>query len=321
MDEKKKKIKIEEFKKEHEIPDAAEEFPLFDAIDNEILMHRDAHFGGLFPQMIDYYLKEGKGAREEFPVERLHYLAEVERQMGENLAGVLLTGADAEKVASVKESYKKLRDLYDSNDQTQRYPILMADLILSESDAEEEAAVAAIVKEQHAIVRFLMELMRTEDLYDPLYPGYGLAPALAVRCLGQIGDKRSIISLFEAIGQSDFFTDELVLSALHAIGQPAKEFLLKVVAGHPINEDNERAAMALVPFNEDPEVSEKCLLLLQEKAVRQDIPLATYLIMVCEGLKDPELRQRFLQLMEDPTTPKMLHLDFKTIAKSWKSTA
>jgi hypothetical protein len=290
--------------------DKSEIYPVFDAIDHEILLHRDAHFGGNFGFMLNYYSRNGKGIRDEFSIDRMLFLAEFEKQIKENLAGLVLSGPEAENVAKAKEAYKKLRDLYETC--KQKLPLLIADLILSENE-EEEAAMTAVVKEKTIIVRSLIDLVRSEDFYDPLFPGYGLAPELAMKCLGKIGDKRSIISLFEALGQGDFFSDEVIIEALYAIGKPAETFLLKVVSGRPFNDDNEKAAMALIRFKDDPEVALHCLTLLKNPAVLQHIPLATYLILGCEGLNNLEQRQEFIQLAQNQTTPKELQLDFKTI--------
>ena len=45
--------------------------PLLDAIDLDILMHKDAHFGGNFDIMIDYYEKEGVGSMPDFETDRI----------------------------------------------------------------------------------------------------------------------------------------------------------------------------------------------------------------------------------------------------------
>ncbi len=298
-------------KNESEVP---EDFPLTNATDVAILMHRDAHFGGLFALMLEYYVKGGKGVNPEFDIERILELAEIEKKMNQNLASLLLSGADAEKVARAKEAYKALRDLYDSDQPFIKNPLLIADLILSESEDPQEE-IAAIVKEKATIVPALIELIRSEEFHDPLFPGYGLAPAAAVKALGQIGDKRAIITLFEAIGTGDFFDDDLVLDALHAIGEQAKAFLLKVLHGKPINEDNERAAIALIAFKDDPEVAKECFNLLKDPDVLKDLPFATYLILACEGLKDATLRAEFAKLATDSRIPKLLQLDVKAIAK------
>lgn len=293
-----------------------ESTPLADAQDSAILMHRDAHFGGKFEVMLEYYINEGKGVNPEFDLERIHALAKIEKEMKADLAPVLLSGAQAEKVAEAKNAYKKLRALYEKPKAEKKYMLLIADLILSE-ESEPQKEIEAIVAEKGAIVPALIELLKAEEYYDNLFPGYGLAPTLAAHCLGLIGDKRAIISLFEAIGQGDFFDEDVALKALKGIGNPAKEFLLKVVHGRPLNEDNEKAAIALIAFKEDEEVSKVCLDMLKDPAVRKDIPLSTYLILACEGLKAENDRKAFLDLAKDQTTSKMLFQDIQAVSKTW----
>lgn len=294
-----------------------EGLPLADAIDVSILMHRDAHFGGKFDVMLDYYQKEGKGVNPEFSIERIEILNELEKKSGQNIAPLLLTGPDAERVAHAREAYRKLRKLYESTKTAQhKYPQLIADLILSEEE-EPAAEINAIVAEKGAIVPALMDLIRSEDFHDALFPGYGFAPSLAMKCLGLIGDKRSIITLFESIGESDFFEESLAIDALHLIGNPAKEFLLRVLHARPLTYDNERAAMALLQFKDDPEVSKTCLKMLKEIDLRRDNLLATHLILVCEGLSGDTQRQEFLALANTPNIPSSLRKDMLTIAETW----
>src|SRR5258708_5322619 len=97
------------------IPDneIMESTPLADAQDSAILMHRDVHFGGKFEVMLEYYINEGKGVNSEFDLERIHALAKIEKDMNADLAPLLLSGAQAEKVAEAKNAYKKLRALYE----------------------------------------------------------------------------------------------------------------------------------------------------------------------------------------------------------------
>lgn len=294
-----------------------EGIPVENAQDKEILMHRDVHFGGKFDIMLDYYINEGKGVNPEFDLERIHALAKLEKDAKVDLAPTLLSGAEAEKIAEAKNAYKKLRSLYEKPKATSKNMLLIADLILSE-EIEPEQEIEAIVQEKDKIVPALIELLRSEEYYDPLFPGYGLAPSLAARCLGLIGDKRAIVYLFEAMKQGDFFDEDADLAALKAIGEPAKEFLLKVVHGRPINEDNERAAVALIAFKDDEKVSKACLDMLKDPQVLKDVPLATYLILACEGLKHPEERKAFQQLAEERTMPKILAQDILAVANSWK---
>lgn len=296
-----------------DIDEDFEEFPLAYSIDNAILMHRDAHFGGNFQTMIDYYEKGGRGISNEFEIKRIRELAELEIRTKQNLSAVMLSGPEAEKVATAKQAYISLREIYDIPNPKSKLPVLLADLILSEEE-ELPKAKAAVIAEKGAIVKLLLDLLRNEEFYDPLFPGYGLAPALAAECLGEIGDKRAIISLFELIGEGDFFNEDMILKALKSIGAPAKDFLLHVLHAKPLNQDNERAAVALVSFKEDPDVAEAALKTLQEIDLNKNASLATYLILICEGLAKEEQRQAFKNI----EFPKSLQQDAKVISSSWK---
>jgi len=295
----------------------AETFPLRDEQNAEILMHRDVHFGGNFKIMLDYYAKKGKGVCGEFDLSQIETLAEIELRAEKNLAPFILSGTEAEKVARAKKAYKKLRDLYEKENLSSRFPLLIADLILTEEE-NPQTEIEAIVVEKNAIVPALLELLKAEDYYDSLFPGYGQAPALAAKCLGMIGDKRAIIALFEGLGAAEFKDEENLLQALQAIGEPAKQFLLNVVKAHPINTDNEKAAIALLSFKDDPHVAKTCLELLDDPEVRKDFALSTYLVLVCEGLRDDDLRQKFAALADNFSISSALVRDIKSIANAWK---
>lgn len=295
-----------------------ETFPIEDAIDETILMHRDAHFGGNFGIMLDYYSRGGKGALPDIECERIALLAEEEKRLGHNLAADLLSARDAERIKGAKKAYERLRELYELKTIKTPFPLLIADLILSEEELPSKE-IEAIITHKSAIVPFLIDLLKSEEMYDPLYPGYGHAPHLAAHCLGLIGDKRAIISLFESFGKGDFFDDDIILEALQAIGESAKSFLLKVLQGHPINEDNERAAIALIGFKDDPEVAKTCFSFLKSLDLKKEPSLATYLILACEKLPQETEKLEFEVFAKQPSIPKELHHDFNIIQKLWKS--
>ncbi len=284
--------------------------------DRDILMHRDAHFGGDFDTMIEYYEAEGKGMMQEFEISRIRELADYETATGVNLASQTLTGPDAEKIKAARNAYKSLRELYSVKNTKDPKPLLLADLVLSEEEWPEKE-IEAIVEQKTAIVPLLISLLRSEDFYDPLFPGYGQAPTLAARCLGLIGDKRAMISLFEAIGEANFFSEDYLLDGLKNIGDPAKEFLLKILHSEPLNFDNERAAIALVRFRDEPGVAETCLEMLLNPSVWKDPNLSLHLILSCEGLKEPKLQEEFCKLAAHPGFPKMLVQDIKLISKTF----
>ena len=294
-----------------------EHFPIVDAIDHEILMHRDAHFGGQFPIMLDYYRQERKGTQPEFDISRIERLAVLEEQLKQNLAALFLAGNEAQKIADAREAYQKLRAIYEVKKPKTFHPQLIADLILTE-DEEAEAEIAAVAAEKDKIVPALIDLLRTEDFYDPLFPGYGQAPFLAVKCLGRIGDKRAIISLFEALGQGDFFADDQILKALQAIGKPACDFLQHVIKGRPLNEDNEKAAIALIAFKDEEGVADLCFDLLQQPDIQKDPCLPTYLVLACSGLKDPVKREAFREMSRKTYLPSLLQEDMKGVIHDWE---
>ena len=296
-------------------PSSYESYPVVDAVDHEILMHRDAHFGGLFTIMLDYYRNEGKGVQPDFEIPRIERLKTLEEQLKENLAALFLASDEMEKVADSREAYQKLRGIYEIANPRSIHPRLIADLILTE-DLEAENEIAAVVAEKDLIVSALIELLKNDELHDPLFPGYGLAPSLIVTCLEKIGDKRAIISLFQALGQGDFFEDEQIVKALKSIGEPAKKFLLKVMHGRPLNEDNEKAIIALITFKDDPEVASASFKMLQEPDVMKDPCLHTYLILACEGLKDPAERKAY-ELLGHKMPLKQMQEDIKVILHVW----
>jgi hypothetical protein len=299
-----------------------ENYPISYSIDNAILMHRDAHFGGSFPLMIEYYGGEGKGICKEFDLSRIQELYQQETQTAGNLSAIMLSGAEAEKVAEAKKAYKQLKEIYDIEHPKTIIPRLIADLILAEDEQESEDAVKATVHQGQKIVPYLIELLKDEQYYNPLFPGYGQAPILAAECLGRIGDKKAIIYLFQALESSDFFNEDVILSSLHAIGEPAKEFLLKVLHAEPITMDNEQAAIALIRFKENFEVAKACFerfkTLHAKNQLDKYLALSTYLVLACEGLNDRALQRELLDLSTSPSTPKSIRQDIALLEKHWQ---
>lgn len=291
--------------------------PVTDNTDIAILMHRDAHFSGNFQMMLDYYAACGVGVQPAIDLERIEALAEMERKAGQNLAAVMLQGAEAEQVAASKEMYKNLRALYESDNPELRIPTLIADLILSEEETP-EAELLALIAEGTEAVPSLIEVIKSEELHDPLFPGYGRAPELVAQCLGRIGDRRAIASLFESIHENEFFEEDTSLLALKRIGEPARDFLLQLLQSKPITIDNERAAIALIQFDNDPEIARQCLVLLRDPQVLDHLPFATYLVLGCSALKGTPEEQIFRELAEDKSFPSMLRQDMRAIISSWK---
>jgi len=305
---------------EDENEDALEPFSMDNAEDHIILMHRNAHFAGNFDEMLSYYNKGGVGTLSEIDIPRIEKLVETEKRVGKDLAKTLLSQDEIEKIERSKKAYVALRDIYEDTSSKGLHARLIADLIFSEEEDPKDE-INAIVNEKGSIVTTLLDLLKSQDFSDPLFPGYGRAPNLAAQCLGAIGDKRALITLFEAIGESNIIAEEHILQALKSIGEPAKEFLLKVVKSTPLNRDNEQAAIALLQFANDKSVQSLALNMLNDKKVQSDFFLATHLILICEALEDQELIKKFITLCEEDSFPRNLKREAIPIVKSLKSKA
>lgn len=288
---------------------------LIDENDLLILLHREAHFGGSFPLMAAYYAKDGKGVQPEIDPKRIQELFEIEQAANQNLAAFFFTGKEAEKIKEVREHYEQLRALYETDKPSKEK--LIADLILSESDHPEEEIQAIADKGSEMLIP-LIRLLQSETYHDPLFPGYGLAPSHALKCISLIGNEKAIHPLFEAIGNEGVEGEEEALIALKRIGEPAFNFLMKVAKSKPFTTDNERAAIALIAFKDREDAGKAALDLLKIPELRQKTPYSSYLALVCEGIKNEEDRKEFIKLAEDPLSPKILKDDIQMISKLWK---
>ena len=279
--------------------DEEETYNFTDEIDHEILMHRDAHFGGDFRVMFDYYIEENIGVNPDFEIERIEYLVQIEKEREENLAPMLLTGTEAERIAGAREAYRQLKEVYENKEVL---PRLIADLILSEEEESTEE-IDAIIAQGREIVPALIKIIRSDETYDPLFPGYGYAPYRAIICLGKIQDPEAIVPLFEALGRETVFGEEIIPHALSMIGEPAKRFLLKLVKSRPLTEDNVHSAFALTAFPDDEQVALAAFEQLQDPEVRDKPLLSVYLLCCCTGLEKNSHRNDFVAMAKDPSFP------------------
>ena len=290
---------------------------LTDEIDHLILMHRDAHFGGDFDVMLNYYEAEDSiGVHPDFDPERISYLAEVEKEIGDDLAPLILTGVEAEKVGHARQAYAKFKEIYERDPEPDSTPRLLADLILSE-DEEPEQEIDAVVSHGTGILPDLFAILKTDDFYDPLFPGYGYAPYLAIQCIGKIGDPSGIVPLFESLSKQTIFDELVAVDAMVEIGGSAKDFLLKILKSRPVTQDNSNAAFALTAFAHDPQVATSCFQQLSDPDI-QDKPLVRmYLINNCDALKTTPYREEFIQMAKDPSLPQQMRTEMQTLIEEW----
>ncbi len=184
------------------------------------------------------------------------------------------------QILIAKEKYLSLRDLY--NQEEDSLAKALADLILTE-DMEAEEEITQVVSYGKEAVDSLIQLIVQYDFYNPLFPGYGMAPAYAAKRLGLLKDPKALPALFSVIGKVDFLIEEAVLDALRQIGPGAQEFLIKVLLHRPFTKENENAAIALLSFRLNNELAEVFLQALSIAETHQRPQLMSYLILGCEG--------------------------------------
>ena len=233
--------------------DEAANIPIFEEEDSLCLMHRDAHFSGSFPAMREYYKNpDAKGVIEEIDPERIDMLQAIQSGMKSDLAPLILSGPDAEKVALSRQTYKELAQV--AKKEPASAEGMLASVILSEKEVDElvENASPSLFEKPKSLL-----LLATSELFcDPLFPGYGTASSLAIRLLGKMKYEPAVAELFQLIGRRDFLTENAILEALSNIGDAAKRFAINRLSSSPDTADGERAALVLIEFLPDQEVTE-----------------------------------------------------------------
>ncbi|MCH9634104.1 MAG: hypothetical protein S4CHLAM7_08460 [Chlamydiae bacterium] len=303
----------EEFSKES-LELSEHSFLLSDQNANEMLMHRNTHFGGKFSFMREYYLEEGVGVQPDIELEEINKLASFEKSIGQDLAPLSLSAQELEKVKTAKKMYDALQKISSISKDPNSIPTLLVDLILTEEEVPKDI-IASLAKQEKAL-SYLVELLNTEEFFDPIYPGYGRTPLHVATCLGQMKSSKAIIPLFESMKQENFIYEETAILALKEIGQEALDFLLKVLNNTPFTLDNEKAAIALMSFDENEDFAKSALKLLQGFQALGNFNLSVQLILGCLGLKDAKDIKAFLEL--EKNIPVMLAPDFQYASSQLK---
>ena len=285
-------------------------------VDHEIIMHRDVHFSGSFPLMLGYYDSEKKGIQEEFDLERIERLALIEKSTSEPLSTLLLSEENHIAIKQANKAYEALKKMQALPPcATQKF----AELIFCEEEEPIEAMEALCAYGKEA-TDLLISVLKEEDFYNPLFPGYGLAPAVAAECLGSLKAKEAISPLFEELSKREFFIEEALVQALYKIGKPAKEFLLRALLQMPLSKENENAAIALISFKDDPAIPSASLSLLQNPEVQKRESLFTYLLLTCDTLTKKEEIAQLRSLASLPLSP-ALKEEISWILSSYKESS
>lgn len=288
--------------------------PFLNAIDLDILMHKDAHFGGNFSIMIDYYKEDGVGVMPDFELTRIEELAALEKSLGTSLSLDLLPSQATMQVEKSKKMYQSLRDVYAG--QSANIATKISDLILTEKEFPEEE-IEALLESKEACFEPLVHIVSSVDFYDPLFPGYGRTPIFAAMALEKLQDKRALPYLFAALGQENFFTDDAIIRAIISFKEDGKAFLLKRLIQEPISKENVHAIMALTTLEDDEDVAKLSLALLEKESVRKNENFMRYLIFASSGLKHETDRMRFIALKKLIASTGILR-EFDVIIKNWQ---
>jgi len=238
--------------------------PIFEETDKLIVMHRDVHFSSSFSAMKEYYLnEEAKGIVPDIEVERVAFLESVQNGLGKDIASILISGREAEKIADAKKMYRELTDVATTSSLEGK----IASALLSERDVEELAK--ELLAEVKARPEILIPLACSEFFCDPLFPSYGTGAQLALKLIGKLRYEKAIEPLFCQLGRfTEYSLESDILEALFQIGEPVKNMAMKKISSLPITEDNERSALILLKFLPDEEISalfRRCLELPQIK--------------------------------------------------------
>lgn len=302
-----------ELSKEH-LQYSEDFLPLEDGIYNDIIMHRNVHFGGKFEFMHEYYQGEGPAIQPDFELSQIEKLAVMEQKMGQDIAPFSLTETEVEKVHDAIKFYQALRKLHSISQDKTSIPTLLVDLILSEDNLPQEE-IDNLAKNEKAIT-YLIDLLNCEELFDPLFPGYGKTPQHVARALGKSKSIKAIEPLFHNMKEDNFIHEEAVILALKEIGEPAYDFLIKVLKSTPVAVDNEKAAIALLSFDDQKEFAIEALKLLEQFEVFNHPSLCVQLMLACLGLEDKNSITTFLNLKDN--LPNFLQPDFQYVSSKLK---
>lgn len=272
----------DDFQKKYDQLSLDQENFLNDEIDCKILKIRDAHFASDLSIMHTFYKRDDFRLDPEITLERIAYLAEIEAKLALDLAPTLLSEIDFEEVASAKNAYQQLQEVYENGNSTP-IEIALADLILSEDD-QAHPEIERLLSFGKKATPGLLQILQSYQALDFMHPGYGFAPHFAAICLGKLQEEKAIVPLFTLLTKQTHI-DELVLTqSLKEIGDEAKQFLLRLINSRPISKENATAAFALSIFCPDPQIAHHALNNLFTTDLQKDSLFATYLIFLLEGI-------------------------------------
>ena len=78
--------------------------PLIDDHDIEILVHRNAHFGGSFAIMLEYYKSNCVGVNDNISLKRIEEMDHIEKSVGSDIGEYLLPDTEKANVQRAQDT-------------------------------------------------------------------------------------------------------------------------------------------------------------------------------------------------------------------------
>jgi hypothetical protein len=270
-----------------------EAFQIVDEEDREILLQRDAHFGGSFIAMQEHYEKfSGQdmpgyyGVLETISLSRILFLADVERRLGKNLAPKILSGSDAEHVALARTAYERIAQL--SNEPFS----IPLQLFL---DCTNSFGERSLTQEEKDTLRrnpkLLLELAAADQFRDSLFPGFGYAPLRALKWLVEAHVEEALPLCFNLLAVAQEEEEEELFSLIPKFGGEAFEYARRTFLSRPVTPFHEKLMLVLLHFSAIYEKEVKALL-IQQVATSDIYHYPTILRWIVVGIGDLDQETR-----------------------------
>lgn len=290
-------------------------FNLTDELHHLILMLRESHFGGHFDLMLKSFRQDNFiGNNLNIDIEEIEYLENIEKQLKQNLAPLILSSQEAERIHQARLMYENLKNIYlIKNKDEDKKSRAIADLLLIEF-APFDKEINAIIQLKETIVPELLNILNNPNFYDPIFPGFGEIPKIVVTCLSKINHLQTIPYIFSLLGKDGFSDDELSY-VLSRFNDEARKFFQQILSSLPITKDHTKAAFCLTRFD-DLETIQFCEQLLYISEYHEDPLLLYYLINIATQNPNPRLI-RYIQEKIFQKLPKNLQKEIDLIVRDW----
>ncbi len=280
-----------------------------------ILMLRDAHFRGHFDLMLQSFYNENFiGNNLNIDISEIEYLEKIEKKIQQNLAPLILSANEAERIYKSRLMYENLKKVYFlKNKNNNEKSKILADLLLIEFFPFDKE-VNAVIQLKDDIIPDLLNIINNPNFYDPVFPGFGEIPKIAIECLSKINNPKVIPHIFSLLGKENLSDDDLSFF-LSQFNENAKKFFFKILISLPITKDHSIAAFCLTRFN-DLETIKFCEELLYIPEYHKDPLLLYYLINIVIQNPNSNLIQ-YIQEKIYKKLPKNLQKEIDLIVRDW----